>query len=166
MSQTGLFEISDRLEQVSRKGDPLERLNEVIDWNDFRPLLENQAQVGQVGHQWWQATVRWDPVIQDVGIGQSYGLSDKQLEYQVKHQLLLMRFLDLQDWVSGATTIWLFREELGKKRGLLDKLFKRFERHLRRAGYEARDDQIIDASIMEVPLLQGKPDEDHEVRSR
>ncbi len=32
-----------------------------------------------------------------------------------------MRFLDLdlQDRVSGATTIWLFREELGKKRGLL-----------------------------------------------
>ncbi len=81
MSQTGLFEISDRLEQMSRKGNPLERLNEVINWNDFRPLLENQA---QVGHQRRQATVRWDPVIQDVGIGQSYGLSDEQLEWSIR----------------------------------------------------------------------------------
>ena len=34
MSQTGLFDLFDRLEQLSRKGDPLERLNEVIDWDD------------------------------------------------------------------------------------------------------------------------------------
>ena len=39
MSQPGLFDISDRLEQLSRKGDSLVRLNEVIDWNDFQPLL-------------------------------------------------------------------------------------------------------------------------------
>ena len=40
MSQTGLFDLSARQEQLSRKGDPLERLNEVIDWEDFRPLLK------------------------------------------------------------------------------------------------------------------------------
>lgn len=40
MSQTGLFDLSDRQEQLSHKGDPLERLSEVIDWDDFRLLLK------------------------------------------------------------------------------------------------------------------------------
>ena len=97
-----------------------------------------------------------------------YGLSDEQLEYQVKDRLSFMRFLglDLQDRVLDATTIWLFREALGSKSGLLDKLFQRFERHLHKAGYEARGGQIIDASLVEVPTLRGKPDDDHELRSR
>ena len=160
MSQTGLFDISDRLEQVSRKGDPLERLN-----NDFWPLLKKaRPRLGAKGGR-----PPYDGILlfKMLALASLYGLSDEQLEYQVKDRLSFMRFLDLdlQDRVPDVTTIWLFRVELGKKRGLLDKLFNRFKHHLRKAGYEARGGQIIDASIVEIPRLQGKPDEDHEARS-
>ncbi len=39
MKQRGFFDEQDRLEELSRLGDPLERLNRVIDWEAFRPCL-------------------------------------------------------------------------------------------------------------------------------
>ena len=38
MSQTSLSDLQDREEQLSDRGDPLERLAAVIDWHDCRPL--------------------------------------------------------------------------------------------------------------------------------
>ena len=148
------------------KGDPLERLNEVIDWEDFRPLVKKvRPKPGLRGGR-----PPYDGVLlfKMLTLASLYGLSDEQLEYQVKDRLSFMRFLDLdlRDRVPDATTIWLFREELGRKSGLLDKLFQRFKRHLRKAGYEARGGRIIDAGIVEVPTRRGKPGDDHEPRNR
>ncbi len=38
MSQTSLSDLQDRAEQLSDRGDPLERLDAVIYWHDCRPL--------------------------------------------------------------------------------------------------------------------------------
>lgn len=40
MSQLGFFDLDDRYKQLSAGGDPLERLNEIIDWTLFLPLIE------------------------------------------------------------------------------------------------------------------------------
>ena len=37
--QIGFWDESLRLEKLSKLGDSLERLNEVIDWEIFRPIL-------------------------------------------------------------------------------------------------------------------------------
>ena len=42
MRQLGMFDESDRLAKISKLGDSLETLQNVIDWNMFRPLL-NEA---------------------------------------------------------------------------------------------------------------------------
>ena len=75
MFQTGLLDLFDRLEQLSRKGDPLERLNEVIDWDDFRPLLKKAS-----------PRLPYDGVLlfKMLALVSLYGLSDEQVEYQVK----------------------------------------------------------------------------------
>jgi IS5 family transposase len=39
MKQRGFFDETDRLEQLSAMGDPLEKLNKVINWQIFRPEL-------------------------------------------------------------------------------------------------------------------------------
>lgn len=36
----GLFSEENRLEKLSRQGDPLERLDKVVDWEYFREVLE------------------------------------------------------------------------------------------------------------------------------
>jgi hypothetical protein len=40
MSQPGLFDLSDRYESLSKFGDPLEKINAVIDFEVFRPSME------------------------------------------------------------------------------------------------------------------------------
>jgi hypothetical protein len=37
--QPGLFDVQDRLEELHETGDPLQRLDRVIDWDVFRPVL-------------------------------------------------------------------------------------------------------------------------------
>lgn len=56
----------------------------------------------------------------------------------------------LGDCLSGATTVWLYREARAKA-GKVEVLFKLFNGHLARQGYIARGAQILDASIVPVP---------------
>ena len=39
MKQHGFFDENDRLKELSQLGDPLEKLNKVIDWQSFRHSL-------------------------------------------------------------------------------------------------------------------------------
>ena len=39
MKQKGFFDENDRLEELSRLGDPLEKLNKFIKWDDLRGIL-------------------------------------------------------------------------------------------------------------------------------
>ena len=41
MAQIGLFDESNRLEKLSKMGDILEKLNAVINWEMFRPIITN-----------------------------------------------------------------------------------------------------------------------------
>jgi transposase, IS5 family len=61
-----------------------------------------------------------------------------------------MRFLGpaLEDRVSDAKTIWLFREQLTQA-GAIERLFASFDAVLRQAGYLAMAGQIVDATVIE-----------------
>jgi IS5 family transposase len=70
----------------------------------------------------------------------------------VSNRVSFTRFLRLgiEDRVPDGTTLWLFRGALGKA-GLIEKLFKRFSRHLEAKSYIARGGQMVDATIVPVP---------------
>jgi transposase, IS5 family len=89
-----------------------------------------------------------------------YNLSDDSMEYQIRDRLSFMRFLDLTigDRVPDAKTIWLFREEL-RQAGLVKQLFKRFDHYLRQNGFKAKKGQIVDASIVSVPIQRNSREE-------
>jgi transposase, IS5 family len=48
---------------------------------------------------------------------------------------------------------------------LIDKLFGRFGRHLEAKGYIARGDQMVDATIVPVPLQRNSRDENGQVKA-
>ena len=81
-----------------------------------------------------------------------HSLSDERCEYLIKDRLSFMRFLGLglADAVPDANTIWTFREAL-KKAHAADVLFEQFDAALRRAGFLAMSDQIVDATIVAAP---------------
>jgi IS5 family transposase len=94
-----------------------------------------------------------------------YNLSDDAVEYQIRDRLSFMRFLGLgiSDRVPDAKTIWLFREQLGQAK-LVKRLFKKFDWYLREQGFQARKGQIVDASIVSVPIQRNSRDENRQIK--
>ena len=39
MAQMGFFDLSDRYVSLDAKNDPLAEINEIVPWEEFRPLL-------------------------------------------------------------------------------------------------------------------------------
>lgn len=95
-----------------------------------------------------------------------YDLSDDQAEFVIQDRLSFMLFLGLglSDKVPDAKTIWLFRESLVRT-GAIDNLFARFDKHLSRSGYLAKDGQIFDATIIQAPRQHNSHDEKDAIKA-
>jgi IS5 family transposase len=148
----GLFDFQSRLEKIDRNGDPLKRINALVDWSIFLTdlaSLREQVDPTKGGRPPFDALLKFKMLI----LQALYNLSDDKLEQQVLDRLSFMRFLGLGigDDVPDAKTIWAFRESL-EERGLAEKLFARFDSFLNQAGFTAKRGQIVDASIVEVPI--------------
>jgi transposase, IS5 family len=164
MPQPGFFDIEQRLESISRMGDPLERLGAEIPWELFRPLLDKvheKERKSAAGRKPFDVVLMFKVLI----LQTLYNLADEAVEYQIRDRLSFMRFLGLElyDGVPDGTTVWRFRERL-KELELLKALFDRFGDHLAQAGLEARNGQIIDASIVAVPIQRNSPEENRRIK--
>ena len=160
----GLFDIQFRLEDLTRNGDPLVRLNERVNWEMFREELRTireKERKSAAGRKPFDEVLMFKILV----LQSLYNLSDDSVEYQVRDRLSFMRFLGLGigDRVPDAKTIWLFREELGKA-GLVKRLFKKFDRYLREQGLTARKGQIVDASIVQVPIQRNSREENARIK--
>jgi IS5 family transposase len=160
----GLFDIDFRMDDLTKNGDPLVRLNECVNWEMFRNELEvirEKERKNNAGRKPFDAVMMFKVLV----LQSLYNLSDDAMEYQIRDRLSFMRFLGLTlgDRVPDAKTIWLFREELGKA-GLVKRLFKRYDRYLREHGFIARKGQIVDASIVSVPIQRNSREENARIR--
>lgn len=165
MGQRSFFDVEDRLQSVSKMGDPLERLATVIPWESFRPLLmkvHEKERKSNAGRKPIDLVLMFKVLI----VQTLYNLADEQVEYQIKDRLSFARFLGLgiEDSVPDATTIWNFRERL-KELELMEILFDRFSDHLAAEGYQAKQGQIVDASIVPVPIQRNSREENRRVKN-
>src|SRR5918994_5730066 len=147
--QPGWFDLDERYAALSSAGDPLERLTAVVDFELFRPELEaalERSDRARGGRPPDDAVLMFKVLV----LHTLYTLSDDQTEYQIRDRLSFMRFvgLALEDRVTDAKIIWLFREQLTKA-GAIERLFARFDAALREAGYLAMGGQIVDATVVE-----------------
>jgi len=146
-----LFDVDERLRELSAKGDALERLSELVDFEVFRPDLERavpRADGSKGGRPAFDHVLMFKVLL----LQAMHTLSDESCEYLIKDRLSFMRFvgLGLADAVPDANTIWTFREAL-KRSGAIEVLFARFDVQLKAAGYLAMSGQIVDASIVSAP---------------
>jgi transposase, IS5 family len=154
MAQMGFFDLSDRYANLDAKNDPLMEIDEIVPWEEFRPLLEqvwrkpDSERKSRAGRKPMDTVLMFKTLV----LGALYNLSDDQIEYQVRDRLSFMRFLGLglADRVPDAKTVWLYREALAQA-DKVEALFKLFDGHLARQGYIARGGQMLDASIVPVP---------------
>ena len=147
----GLFDMDERLSKLTRMGDPLVELKEMIDWEAFRGDIEKareKERKSAAGAKPIDAVLMFKIRV----LQQLNNLSDERIEYQIRDRLSFMRFLglNLEDRVADAKTVWLFRETL-KQCALGEVLFKRFDEQLAAKGLIAKGGQMIDATFVEVP---------------
>lgn len=142
----GFFDMDERLAELSSKGDDLERVNAVVDFELFRASLEvavPRADRSKGGRPPFDAVFMFKVMI----LQTMYSLSDERTEYLIKDRLSFMRFLGLSlaDGVPDANTIWTFREAL-KKANAVEALFARFDEALRASGFLAMRGQQSNAT--------------------
>jgi IS5 family transposase len=164
MMQTGLLDWQIRFKQLDKGGDPLPKIQTMVDWKRFRPLLEgvrDKERKSSAGRKPFDVVLMFKVLI----LQSLYNLSDEQTEFQIRDRLSFMRFLDLSlgDDVPDAKTIWLFREQLTEAE-VIKKAFDQFEAYLCEQGFSARKGQIVDASIVPVPKQRNSREENKRIQ--
>ena len=173
MSQPGFFDTDRRYEALDAAGDPLVALRRAVDWERFRPQLLNALHASgrrvspalrksRAGCKPWDEVLMFKVLI----LQRLYNLADDRVEYMIRDRLSFMRFLGLglHDKVPDAKTVWAFREALSTTDAAAE-LFETFAGQLRALGYTARGGQIIDATIVPVPVNRNDRQENDAIKA-
>ena len=157
--QRGFFDLDERYQRLSEAGDPLEKLNALIDFEIFRKTLDKALAYksgAQGGRKPFDSVIMFKILI----LQSLYNLSDPQAEFQILDRRSFGRFLGISegDKVPDETTIWRYREALTQA-GVIKTLFNQFDMHLKTNGYLAMGGQIVDATIVQAPRQRMSEDE-------
>ena len=163
---TGLFDAEFRLRKIDRIGDPLQKLDDLIDWEMFRPILnkgfaKDEPPKGPGGRPPFDYVLRFKVLV----LQSLYNLSDDAMEYQLNDRRTFQRFigLDDKDAIPDAKTVWAWRELLVRRKKL-QKLFDRFWSHLEKSGIAANSGSIIDASFVDKARQRNTKEENDRIK--
>jgi len=124
VGQTGFFDLQDRLKSLDEMGDPLEALNRVIPWEEFRGLLRkalrDKERKSEAGRKPYDEVLMFKVLV----LQALYNLGDDRTQFHIQDRLSFMRFLGLgiDGQVPDAKTIWLYHDTLAQG-GWIDQLF-------------------------------------------
>lgn len=158
------FDEQFRLEKINTLKDPLVKLNAIIRWEDFRPIIDTAFAItdpSKGGRPNYDRVMMFKVLI----IQRIYNLSDDAAEFQILDRMSFNRFLGLElcDNVPDSKTIWHYREQLVKG-GVFDKVFDLLNAKLVQAGLVLSSGSIVDARITEVPRQRNSRDENNQIK--
>jgi transposase, IS5 family len=161
----GFGRIEKRRQQLEARKDQLRDLNERVPWEVLRAGLEQLPQKERKSKAGRKAI---DPMVlfKLLILKQLYNLSNEAVEYQAHDRASFRRFLGLSATaeIPDATTLDGFEQRL-RQAGLIEVLFEQFEAFLRQSGYEAKGGQIIDATLIPVPIQRHSREENEQIKS-
>ena len=100
--------------RLDELGDPLSGLKSLIDWEDFRPIMEgiydNRTEKG--GHPNYDEVL----MIKILVLQHWYSLSDQKMELEMAKNISFMRFLDFQEDIPTLRPSGFSKNGLRKKR--------------------------------------------------
>jgi len=137
------FGVSLGYKRIQKLGDKLEKISNLIEWENFRKFFDKDSKVGRPPY---------DPVlmIKMLVLQSWYGISDEELEYQVADRITFQKFLGLPKEIPDFSTVWRFREDLSKE-GLIDKIWTELKRQMGEKGIKFSKGVIQDATFVEAP---------------
>ena len=161
----GFGRVEKRRQKLEARKDFLSELNRIIPWDELGRCLDrlpSPAPKSKAGRK------PIDPLLllKLLIVQQLYNLSDEDLEYQTHDRESFRRFVGLAPnaEVPDATTVWLFRQRLTQA-GLIEEMFATFNQFLERCGYAAKGGQIIDATLVPVPIQRNHRDENKQIKA-
>lgn len=154
------------LSKLAEKGNPLERLDAVMDWHLFLPLLsELFSRKDKVISRGGRPDHDYLMMFKVLLFQRLHNLSDDAMEYQLLDRLSFRQFVGChEDTVPDAKTIWLYREKLTQS-GREKELFDLFYAHLSDEGLIAHSGQIVDASFVECPKQRNSREENQKIKA-
>jgi IS5 family transposase len=166
MRQIGLFDEDRRLKRLSEMGDPLEKVAETVDFEIFRPLLNEifsyqTYDKGKGGRKPWDYVLMFKILL----LQEWNNIADDHTEYLINDRFSYQRFLGLGlgDKVPDAKTIWLFRENLTES-GRMKELFGQFTELMQSQGVITRRGSILDASFADAPKQRNRRNENEQIK--
>jgi IS5 family transposase len=163
--QRGMFDEQQRLEKLSEQNDPLEKLQNHIDFEFFRSDLEKYFAQGKDYSKGGRPSYDYVLMFKILLLQRYYSLSDDAIEFAVLDRLSFMRFLglNLNGKVPDAKTIWNFRDQLAQS-DMIKTLFKKLDKQLQKDGIIIKQGKMIDASIVETPIQRNTREENNQLK--
>lgn len=160
----GLFDEQFLLRKLDQMGDPLARLDRIVNWQAFLPTIEKalgREDAVSAGRKPYPTLFMFKILI----FQSLYNLSDENTERELLKNLLARRFVGLSGRQFGPdfTTIWRFKEALTRA-GVIEALHEAFHKQLDEMGFQASKGQIVDASIVEAPRQRNSREENEAIK--
>lgn len=160
----GWFDYEMRMKKLEAKGCALDKLDRVIQWEEFRSVLEKVFEGesrGVGGRPRYEVVMMFKVLV----LQRYYNLSEEQTEYQIADRLSFQKFLGLTlaDEVPDKNTIWDFKQRLVEA-GAIEKLFEAFGVHLKEKGLLVQEGKIVDASFVDVPRQRNSREENQAIK--
>lgn len=145
-----LFEEEFTIETLSDLGNPLERLSALVDFEMFRPILEETLLTKVCKTPAGRKPIDVVLLFKIIFLQRYYGLSDHQIQYQIVDRTSFRQFLCIHtvSEIPDKKTVWACRDRLSKA-GTFDSLSNKFRSYLDSLGLSFNEGKIIDATFVE-----------------
>ena len=161
-----LFEEELTIAALSAMGNPLEQLAALVDFEMFRPELEDilvkKDCKSAAGRPQFDVVLMFKVIF----LQRYYGLGDEQIQYQIIDRTSFRQFLGIHtvDEIPDEKTVWHVKNLLSKA-GSFDVLFDKFRSYLDSKGLSFNEGKIIDASFVEAPKQRNTREENEQIKS-
>ena len=151
-------------ERLAKLGDPLAGVNELLDWERFRPIAEElyNNKTERVGHPNIDCVL----MIKVLVLQHWYSLSDQRMERELASNISFIHFLGFPETIPDSSTLWIFRERL-KEKDKINALWQELQRQMDSKGLVVKEGTIQDATFITTdPGRSGNKPRGDEARTR
>jgi IS5 family transposase len=165
MKEIDLFGNDIQFRKLTKLGDPLEKINRVIDWEMFREPIEKaiRKDMSRGGRPPFDTVFMFKVIM----LQQWNNLSDENIEFLINDRMSYQRFLNIVygDKIPDKNTIWDFKEDL-RKSGVEIELFRMLNNMFEEQNLVTHEGSIIDATFVTVPKRHTSKKDDEALKNK